>query len=516
MVQTRREGQLLYRVVLLALQSSDIKALQQTAQRNGYEGAWLTDVEAEVGSTTALDNLGVDPFTTAERARQPQRDADPQRVAPVTQEPAKPLLPLYRNGEQAAQPRERTWWLSGWQPKGETSLTFRLKGFTSTADLPATDFSRSYLGSRREDGAIDLRTMLEREVGNWSFELAHTALVQYGKGLSLGHMGGEQIMVSDDLRLLNLTEGLNEGSRHRSLHRLDRFNARWRSDRWALTVGRQAVSWGSGIVFQPLDPFNPFSPTAVDRDYKAGDDLILVERLFENGHDAQLLHVFRRDEQDSVSSEVASTAAKWHGYAGSVEFELIAAKHYDAEFFGVSARVPVGPAVLRSDIAMRRGIGQREKNEDWGVLGIVNIDVAFPWRDRTAYAFAEYFHNDFGLTELSRSFTSVPLDLQAGLARGEFFNLMRDYVAVGGSFEWHPLLTQQLTVITNLHDSSSLLQMQFAYDVGQNQNMQLGWIGSTGGTGDEFAPISVGALPIGQPITRGGGDRIYLRWAGYF
>ena len=44
MVQTRREGQLLYRVVLLALQSSDIKALQQTAQRNGYEGAWLTDV----------------------------------------------------------------------------------------------------------------------------------------------------------------------------------------------------------------------------------------------------------------------------------------------------------------------------------------------------------------------------------------------------------------------------------------------------------------------------------------
>ena len=515
-VQTRREGQLLHRVVLLALESADTKALQQTAQRNGYEGAWLTYVEADEGSTAELDYSGVDPFPVAELARQQQRDADPRKVAPVTQEPAKPLLPLYRNAEQAAQPGERTWWVSGWLPKGETSLTFRLKGFASTADLPATDFSRSYLGSRREDGAVDLRTMLQHEVGNWSFELAHTALVQYGKGLFLGQMGGEQIVVSDDLRLMNLTEGLNEGSRHRSLHRLDRLNARWRSDRWAVTVGRQAVSWGSGIVFQPLDPFNPFAPTAVDRDYKAGDDLILVERLFDNGHDAQLLHVFRRDAQDSVSSEVASTAAKWHGYAGSVEFELIAAQHYDTEFFGVSGRIPVGPAVLRSDIAMRRGIGQSQQNEDWGVLGIVNIDVAFPWRDRTVYAFAEYFHNDFGLTELPSPLTSVPLDLQAGLARGEFFNLMRDYVAVGGSFEWHPLLTQQLTVITNLHDSSSLLQMQFAYDVGQNQNMQLGWIGSTGGTGDEFAPISVGALPTGQPITQGGGDRVYLRWAGYF
>ena len=125
-------------------------------------------------------------------------------------------------------------------------------------------------------------------------------------------MSGEQIVVSDDLRLINLTADVNHGSRHRSLHRFDRLNARWRSDRWAVTVGRQAVSWGSGIVFQPLDPFNPFAPTAVDRDYKAGDDLVLVERLFDNGHDAQLLHVFRRNAQDSVS-EVASTAAKWHG-----------------------------------------------------------------------------------------------------------------------------------------------------------------------------------------------------------
>ena len=423
---------------------------------------------------------------------------------------------LQQNDELDSQSKQRYSPFARWRNEGETSLTFRLKGFASTADLPLTDFNRSDLGSRREDGALDLRTMLQHDVGNWSFELAHTALVQYGKGLSLGQLSGEQIVVSDDLRLMNLTEDVNDGSRHRTLHRLDRLNAQWRSDRWAVTVGRQAVSWGSGIVFQPLDPFNPFAPTAVDRDYKAGDDLVLVERLFDNGHDAQLLHVFRRNAQDSVSSEVASTAAKWHGYAGLVEFELIAAQHYDTEFFGVSGRIPVGPAVLRSDIAMRRAISQSQQNEDWGVLGIINIDVAFPWRNRTVYAFAEYFHNDFGLTELPNPLMSVPVDLQAGLSRGEFFNLMRDYLAVGGSFEWHPLLTQQLTVITNLHDSSSLLQMQFAYDVGQNQNMQLGWIGSTGGSGDEFAPISVVALPTGQSITQGGGDRIYLRWAGYF
>lgn len=55
---------------------------------------------------------------------------------------------------------------------------------------------------------------------------------------------------------------------------------------WAATLGRQAVSWGNGMVYAPMDLFNPFAPTVVDQDHKAGDDLILVERLFSSGNDA--------------------------------------------------------------------------------------------------------------------------------------------------------------------------------------------------------------------------------------
>lgn len=494
----------LHRVVVLPLDASQTPKLRQAIQEMGYGGAWVADVT--VGPEASYLSL-----------ESPSAMQAPDALnTPVSVKTGPAMLPLYRDkvalSDRGASSTPRSWF------KGDTSLTFRLKGFASAGNVAKTDVYRDSLGNRRNDSAVDLRTMLQHDVGSWSFEAAHTTLVQYGDTLLLGQTssGAEQVVVSDDLRRLNLTDELNEGRRHQTLHRLDRLNAQWRSDHWAVTVGRQAVSWGSGIVFQPLDPFNPFAPTAVDRDYKAGDDLVLIERLFENGHDAQLLHVFRRDNLDSVNGDVASTAAKWHGYAGSLEFEVIAAQHYDTEFFGLSGRVPVGPAVVRSDIAMRRGISSNALNDDWGVLGVINIDVAFPWRGRTVYAFAEYFHNDFGVSELPTPLTSLPADLQAGLERGEFFNLMRDYLSVGGTFEWHPLLTQQLTVITNLHDSSSLVQMQFAYDVAQNQNMQLGWIGSTGGSGDEFAPITIGIMPTGQSLTQGGGDRVYLRWAGYF
>ena len=69
MYKHSREGQLLHRVVLLPLQSSDIKALQQIAQRNGYAGAWLTDVEAEVVAATRWEIISEQTRSLPQSAR---------------------------------------------------------------------------------------------------------------------------------------------------------------------------------------------------------------------------------------------------------------------------------------------------------------------------------------------------------------------------------------------------------------------------------------------------------------
>ena len=92
------------------------------------------------------------------------------------------------------------------------------------------------------------------------------------------------------------------------------------------------------------------------------------------------------------------------------------------------------------------------------MLGSVSADVAFPIRDRMAYVFAEYFHNDFGMQRMPTAGDRLPPQLQTALLRGEVFNFMRDYLAVGASYQWHPLLTQSLSVISNLNDGSALLQ----------------------------------------------------------
>ena len=215
----------------------------------------------------------------------------------------------------------------------------------------------------------------------------------------------DQMTATDAHRLLDMTWQTDTGRRHQWGHRIDRMSVQWQQADWSVTLGRQAVSWGSGIVFQPLDPFNPFAPTAVDRDYKNGDDLVLVERLLPNGHDLQLLHVMRRDDRQQLRSRVSSTATKWHGYLFDSEFELIAASHYDQDFVGLSIRQPLGPAVVRTDLAWREGL---QSGDRWRLLGIVNADVAFPIRDRMAYVFAEYFYNDFGMQSMPGPQTRYP------------------------------------------------------------------------------------------------------------
>ena len=59
----------------------------------------------------------------------------------------------------------------------------------------------------------------------------------------------------------------------RWLHRLDRLNVAWQpNDTVELSVGRQAVSWGTTLFLTPADPFIPFSPADPFRVYRGGID----------------------------------------------------------------------------------------------------------------------------------------------------------------------------------------------------------------------------------------------------
>ena len=256
-----------------------------------------------------------------------------------------------------------------------------------------------------------------------------------------------------------------------------------------------------------MDLISPFAPTTVDRDFKAGDDLLIVDKLFDDGGDLQLLAVARRDLSGDVTGDVASAAAKYHAFLGNGELELFAGKHYRDQVYGGSGRLPLGGALLRTDL-----VATRLDGGDWRLSGIVNMDVSFTLAGRPAYVFGEYYHNGFGVAELPDLIAELPPELVERLGRGEVFTLMRDYTALGGTYEWHPLWTQTLTLITNLNDASSLLQTQLSYVPSDHATIDLGVIVPIGDAGQEYGGVPV----FGEELTSGGAFQGYVRWVYYF
>ena len=182
--------------------------------------------------------------------------------------------------------------------------------------------------------------------------------------------------------------------------------------------------------------------------------------------------------------------------AGQTELEAIAARHYRDRVLGLGARIPLGGALARADLA-----ATRLRDGGWKLSGLLNLDYSLVVLKRNAYLFAEYYHNGFGAGRMPETYLGLKPALRERLLRGETFNLMRDYLALGANIEWHPLWQQSLSLIGNLQDGSALLQTSLTFEPGDRQRLQLGWTEPLGGAGQEFggAPCSARRPPLAAP-----------------
>src|SRR5262249_51877710 len=91
---------------------------------------------------------------------------------------------------------------------------------------------------------------------------------------------------------------------------VDRAAVRVDSSRVTLTLGRQAVGWGRGVLFGAVDLFAPFSPLEADREWRRGVDALRVD-----------IKLGDRVSLDSVAAfgdalDRSTFATRLRGYAG--------------------------------------------------------------------------------------------------------------------------------------------------------------------------------------------------------
>lgn len=316
--------------------------------------------------------------------------------------------------------------------------------------------------------------------------------------------------LDDDHRLMNLTRAINDGDDYTVYHRLDRFNLTYASDRGTLRMGRQALTWGNGLLFNPMDIFNPFAPTTVQRDYKVGEDMLHFQ-LPAGDSEAQVLYLPRRDpETGDVADNQASLAGKWHFPVNEMEFDLMAACHFDDIILGIGASGYLGGAAWRWDMTYTYLDNAPSHDDYWQV--VANIDYAWQWGGKNIYGLFEFYHNDLRQTRDYGSALSDPAISQR-VSRGELFTLGQNYLAGQLRLELHPLLLTNLTTIVNISDPSAILQPQFMWDLATNFQLILGANFNWGDDNTEFGgfDVNTGASTIKVTPT----DSRYL-WLTYF
>ncbi|MEM7395961.1 MAG: hypothetical protein AAF492_26810, partial [Verrucomicrobiota bacterium] len=124
-------------------------------------------------------------------------------------------------------------------------------------------------------------------------------------------------------RIFDLEKTIIEEDRFTLTHQIDRLRLRWQTDEHDLSVGRQPVSWGVGLIWSPLDLFAGFSPTEIDRDDKPGVDVIrwTWTPFGDTSFDlvAEPLHERRHLEVDEDASSLALRAfSRWGEFDGSL------------------------------------------------------------------------------------------------------------------------------------------------------------------------------------------------------
>jgi hypothetical protein len=290
-------------------------------------------------------------------------------------------------------------------------------------------------------------------------------------------------ITDDDRRLFDMSKIIDDEDNYVLYHRLDRLSLSY-SPPWGLIrAGRQAVTWGNGFLFNPMDLFNPFAPSDIEREYKIGDDILFAQFVEKSGGDIQLLCVPRRDpETGDVAGDESSFAGKVHFARGGIEFDVMAAAHYRDIVVGFGSIGYLGGTAWRLD-AVYTLLDNKVVSGDYPSL-VANIDYSWVWWNRNFYGYLEYYFN--GLCHTNYTDALSDPNIRERIDRGELFTLGRNYVNGHVTVELHPLFNVYLTIITNMDDPSGTFQPRAVWNMTQNTEITFGGTVYFGGTDTEY------------------------------
>lgn len=289
--------------------------------------------------------------------------------------------------------------------------------------------------------------------------------VDSAAGAAEGGLGLLPREVAPSWRIRPLDGSFASGTGLSWRHEIDRAAVRLEGGPGSLTVGRQAVGWGRGVVFGAVDLFNPFSPLEVDREWRRGIDAVRAEARLRGSTALEALWVAAERAADTAAG------ARLRVGRGDVDGELVGGWRAGDGFGGAVVSAAAGEAEVHAEAAAFRA---RDPLPAGGILGDDRLAVKAlagashrldVWKGITVLG--EVHYSSFGAPR-ARDLLRLAGDpaFQKRLLRGDTQLPGRHALAAVVTSELSDVATASLTTIVAPDDGSGVVAPQLRLDLG--------------------------------------------------
>jgi len=284
-------------------------------------------------------------------------------------------------------------------------------------------------------------------------------------------------VVGDSYRLTDIESSLSSDDAKTQVYQnLDRFNVQLQLSQGDLTIGRQAISFGSARIINPTDVFLPFDVQTFNTEYRTGVDAIRFQRpMGELGEFDVGIVLGDRAEQ-----ETSAAFMQLRGNVNGKDLHFALIEYAEQTLIGVGLQTALGDFGFWLEAASVTG------EEDF-VRASLGLDYAF-----TEFTFAqvEYHYNGAGSDDPN---DYIELANSHPYQRGGVFLFGEQYLIPIVSIQLSPLWGLSAMGIMNLSDDSAFYSLSAEFNVAENFYMDFGFYHFTGDDLD-VSPLGIPKL----------------------
>ncbi|MDE0637263.1 MAG: hypothetical protein OXI43_15615 [Candidatus Poribacteria bacterium] len=249
-------------------------------------------------------------------------------------------------------------------------------------------------------------------------------------------------------------------------HNLDRASVQFSTDFADISIGRDAIAWGSARIINPTDVVAPYTYDQLDTEDRVGVDAVRIRIPVGILGEVDTGYIFGNRFNFDKSAIYVRTQLN----AAETDFSILLLEFQKEQLVGLDITRGIGGAGfwLETAYVFVRSLDHQPNGSNNYLRTSVGLDYSFGGE---TYTFIEYHFNGAGTDNPENFLANVT---QPAYTHGGVYLLGVHYIAPGFTHQLTPLVSFSGQLLFNLSDPSAWIAPQIAYNIAEDIHLSIG------------------------------------------